>query len=252
MKYPKYLEKGMKFNRGTVIEVDKYSKFKKVWPSKWAYICKCECGKTTPSCKNDLTSGNTKSCGCIRIKGNEVKEEKNHIKIFLSNSNKFTLIDKEDYEKVKDCTWCLNDNGYAVTYINKKQTRLHRFIMDCPEDKYIDHKHHDKLDNRKENLRIVTRSQNLMNHKIQKNNTSGYSGVYWIKTMKKWKAGLAANKQWVHLGYFKNKKDAIKVRKEAEIKYLFIILAIGLNQKRIFAIKPPRCLETNIFPSPCK
>ena len=51
------------------------------------------------------------------------------------------------------------------------------------------------------------------------NNTSGITGVYWKKDRNKWGARIVVNGKCIYLGYFANKEDAIKIRKEAEIKY---------------------------------
>lgn len=50
-------------------------------------------------------------------------------------------------------------------------------------------------------------------------NTSGFKGVYWCENVGKWNAKIEFQKKKINLGYFKNKEDAIKARKEAERKY---------------------------------
>ena len=54
---------------------------------------------------------------------------------------------------------------------------------------------------------------------LNRNNTSGVIGVHWDKVIKKWRARVMLNGKSKHLGYFTNKEDAIKARKEGEIKY---------------------------------
>ena len=80
----------------------------------------------------------------------------------------------------------------------------------------LDHINRIKDDNRIENLRPCTFSQNSINKDIQKNNTSGVVGVRWHKFNKKWFSTISVNGKEKHLGYFKDKQDAIKVRLEAE------------------------------------
>ena len=58
-----------------------------------------------------------------------------------------------------------------------------------------------------------------MNHVVATNNTSGYSGVNWVKQLNKWRARITVNHNEIHLGIFDNMQDAIRARKEAEIKY---------------------------------
>jgi len=94
---------------------------------------------------------------------------------------------------------------------------MHRLVMNCPEDMDVDHIFHNTWDNRKEFLRIVTESQNQMNKTITINNTSGVPGVCMDKN--KWRARIRVNNKEIHLGYFINKEDAIKARKQGEEKY---------------------------------
>lgn len=85
--------------------------------------------------------------------------------------------------------------------------------------KYQDHKNANKHDNRKENLRDATHSQNNMNRGVQSNSTSGITGVRWDKRQQKWTAKIKINKRTISLGSYVLKEDAIKARKEAEEKY---------------------------------
>ena len=83
----------------------------------------------------------------------------------------------------------------------------------------VDHINHNGLDNRKENLRIVTHKQNKFNNPILSTNTSGVTGVSWSKQKNKWRAYITIDNKQKSLGYYFNKEDAIKARKEAEEKY---------------------------------
>ena len=89
-----------------------------------------------------------------------------------------------------------------------------------PLEKFIDHIDGDKTNNKIKNLRIANNSQNLMNRvSLAINNTSGATGVVWNKRRKKWTARITIDRFQKHLGIFANKEDAIKARKEGEIKY---------------------------------
>ena len=135
------------------------------------------------------------------------------------NEKARALIDIEDVDKVKIYKWSLNGRGYVMCRINGKRISLHRFIMNCPENMVVDHINHNKLDNRKCNLRICTQSQNTMNKRKQSNNTSEYTGVYWYKARSKWRVYITVNGKRIDLGYYDNLEEAIKVRKQAEKKY---------------------------------
>ena len=89
-----------------------------------------------------------------------------------------------------------------------------------PLENLVDHEHNPKTNNKIDNLRLANSSQN-QRHRVNlpSNNNSGVIGVCWDKRLKKWRAQIVVNKVQKHLGLFINKEDAIKVRKEAEIKY---------------------------------
>ena len=83
----------------------------------------------------------------------------------------------------------------------------------------VDHINHNIQDNRKKNLRISNNHQSSYNRGIKSNNTSGVTGIQFYKKYNKWLAEISVKGKRINLGYFENKDDAIKVRKEAEEKY---------------------------------
>lgn len=132
----------------------------------------------------------------------------------------FFIFDKEDYEKIKDYRWFLRE-GYPCANKDKtcKKMFFHRFIMNCPRNKVVDHINHNKLDNRKSNLRICSIAENSHNVVLSKNNTSGCKGVNFVKSANLWRATIQCNRKRMYIGSFKSKEEAIKARKEAEQKY---------------------------------
>ena len=99
---------------------------------------------------------------------------------------------------------------YKVGY-DKKIYRMHRLIYLMHHNtlpKYIDHIDGNPLNNRIENLREATLSQNAWNMKLSKRNKSGVKGVLWDKTNNRWYARCMANKKRYHVGYFKDLEDA--------------------------------------------
>ena len=125
------------------------------------------------------------------------------------------LIDLEDVDNIKMYKWFFD--GRYVRNSNKQ--KLHRTIIDVSEEKIIDHINHNTLDNRKSNLRICTQNDNAKNKSKQINNTSGVTGVSWYKKYEKWRVRIQVNNKDILIGYFDDKEEAIKSRKEAEIKY---------------------------------
>ncbi|MDD4411976.1 MAG: hypothetical protein PHO58_05760, partial [Bacilli bacterium] len=96
---------------------------------------------------------------------------------------------------------------------------MHRLVTSCPDDMEVDHEFHNRYDNRKEFLRIVTRSQNCMNMSLKSNNTSGVTGVCFSKSNEKWYAYIDKEGERINLGYYDNFNIAVKIRRQAEIEY---------------------------------
>ncbi len=146
--------------------------------------------------------------------------------IYLSGKNKLpVLIDDEDLEKVSKFRWYLHRNGYAVRNRSNLETstkiplKMHRLILNTPTNLTTDHINHNKLDNRKKNLRICTRIQNNFNRKRKSNNTSGLKGVHFSKVTGKWMARVGANGIRHYLGVFETKEEAFEAYKVAAQKY---------------------------------
>lgn len=133
----------------------------------------------------------------------------------ILNTGEFTLIDDEDIIKVCGHDWSKHSGGYAYGYVNNKSVLLHRFLMPLQE---VDHINRDKLDNRRCNLRYVTRAENNYNQPLRIDNTSGFKGIRWQETHKAWRARTIVNGKEIHLGYFQKLEDAIIARESAERK----------------------------------
>jgi hypothetical protein len=107
---------------------------------------------------------------------------------------------------------------YMATKISGQHFCIHRLIWvwhhgDWPEQ--LDHIDRNTLNNKIENLRSASASKNMMNRKTFKNNKSGYRGVSWHKTQKKWFAYVDADKKRKNLGYFDSLEEAANVANEA-------------------------------------
>ena len=116
----------------------------------------------------------------------------------------------------------IHSTGYRHITFMGKQHKAHRLIWlyvygYLPKE--IDHINGDRQDNRLENLREVTRSQNQYNKVIQKNTVSGIKGVSWHKKSKSWVVRLCVEKQSKNFGYFKDIELAELVALEARDKY---------------------------------
>lgn len=96
---------------------------------------------------------------------------------------------------------------------------MHRIIMQTPKDQVVDHINGNGLDNRRLNLRNVTRRENGQNRvKLPVNNTTGYRGVQRQKNGK-FAARVKKDKVIYHLGFFETVQDAAKVVKQWREKH---------------------------------
>lgn len=129
------------------------------------------------------------------------------------------LIDTDELDKFKQFnSWCVHyeassNNYYARTNQyhqgSRKTLRMHRLLFNDCQGMDIDHINHNTLDNRKCNLRCVTRSENMQNlPKTIKSNSSGIRGVSWHKQSKKWQVRVILNNKVNYLGKFDNIMDA--------------------------------------------
>lgn len=216
---------GKTFGRLTVIKqaedhVRKNGRIESQW------LCKCDCGNIIPVRTHSLTSGHTKSCGCLQKEiAKTTKKKYNTYDLtgeygigYTSKGEEF-YFDLEDYDKIKDYCWCVDKYGYVRGNVYKTKIKLHRLITDCHKDMVVDHINHNKLDNRKNNLRICDQHRNNMNRSLLPSNTSGVTGVTFDKSKNKWSAQIGYKGKNIYLGRFDFFEDAVKARKEAEEKY---------------------------------
>jgi hypothetical protein len=154
-------------------------------------------------------------------KVNEYKQFDDYSILYVKYKSeiKEIIIDNEDLNRVINYkySWHVNwshrtQSFYAMAtkYLGKIPDRpmyetvyLHRFIMEVDNSIDVDHFNHNTLDNRKNNLIIKDRSNNLMNRRgINKNNTSGERNVSWNSKLNKWLVQLQINGKNTCLGKF--------------------------------------------------
>ena len=133
---------------------------------------------------------------------------------------KYALVDDEDFEVLSKHKWHF-DGMYARRhdYPTGERIRLHRAILEPKFNEEIDHINRNKLDNRRSNLRIVDASQNRMNRPLQSNNKSGFRGVSWLVSRKRWVARIKFYNKIKVLKYTKDKTEAARIYNEAALKY---------------------------------
>lgn len=161
------------------------------------------------------------------------------------------LVDASDLERVQGFKWyavrqgCCR-RGKQYTYdthivcarINHRTTYLHRFLLDAPRGKVVDHVNGNPLDNRRANLRICERSQNNANSRVPSNSSSGYKGVGLYKpkswTVAKWRAQIQKDGVKKVIGYFDSAEDAAKAYDEEAVRMFGEFAKTNASMRRAF------------------
>ena len=128
------------------------------------------------------------------------------------------IIDRDDYALLSRYTWLKGKRGYPVTSINRKSITLHRFLLDFPDGYDIDHISGDKLDNRRLNLRVCTHQQNMCNQKMRNTNSTGFTGVSYLKNARAYEAYVHCHGKKHHLGLHATPEATARARDHAARK----------------------------------
>ena len=150
---------------------------------------------------------------------NEIIEYDTYAEIILYNRQceeiGRALIDLDDINKCKNIKWHISKNYVCNTQVGS----LHRFITNCTDDMVVDHINHNKLDNRKSNLRICTIYQNSMNLKTESYNKCNFRGISIEENRsKKYRVRLQVNHKTISK-YFYTMTDAIRYKIAIDIFY---------------------------------
>ena len=194
---------GQRFGRLVVIrDSGKKKKRDTLW------VCQCDCGNKKEVRGYLLRNGNTRSCGCFqkdRARENALRDVTGEVfgRLTVVEQNNGRKKDKKTYKCVCSC-------GKHVIVTQSDLVTKNTKSCGCLF-----------LEGNKEGTKVHAISEK---RKINKNNTSGHKGVYWIKKRKKWQAAIGFNKKLIILGHYENKQDAINARKEAEEKYFKPVL----------------------------
>ncbi len=134
------------------------------------------------------------------------------------------IIDSDDADRVAERCWVLSKRGYPVATVRQKPIRqavyLHHFLLGHPlSGMVVDHINGNRLDNRKSNLRVCRRGENMRNIKRKKNNTSGQAGVRRYGRHGRWLARIMIDRREIHLGCFDSYDAAVSARLAGELKY---------------------------------
>lgn len=175
------------------------------------------------------------------------------------------FIDKEDLEKVKYHKWRIS-HGHVVTGLPPKgdQRDLSHIILDIPKEedyKVVDHKDGNALNNKKENLRICSQSENVLNKSFMSTNSSGFIGVSHQKDRNRYDPEIRRGKIRCHLGYQKTLREAVYARylaegivfgefcneEEHEKKYLYTRYLNEDTKKRIYSTVKEKLINKGLW-----
>jgi hypothetical protein len=135
----------------------------------------------------------------------------------------YALVDRSDFEVVSKYFWSNDGHGYAQGNVEKingrwRPVKLHVFLMNRVHAKdglEVDHCNRQRRDNRRRNLRVVTKTGNMWNASTHRDNKTGIRGVSWLRKRKKYHARITVNKKVYILGDFKTKDEAGEAYDEA-------------------------------------
>jgi hypothetical protein len=127
----------------------------------------------------------------------------------------FAVIDREDIPLINDRNWAAARLGSRkMVYAQANATKdkpyalMHRIILGVTDERQVDHKDLDPLNNRKSNLRIATHSQNQQNTAVRMNSRTGFKGVRYVPRSKLWVARICVNRRRISLGCFHSPEEA--------------------------------------------
>ena len=153
-------------------------------------------------------------------------------RIILLTKGLVAIVSPEDYERLAKYKWHSARHGRSVyaqhgTGSAKRGRRrghlvmMHREVMGVEDDRLVDHRNHNGLDNRRSNLRIATWEENCWNkRKPIGESSSRFKGAMWDKRRSQWQVQIGHNGKKIFIGYFDDEEEAARAY-DAKAKELF-------------------------------
>lgn len=148
------------------------------------------------------------------------------------------LYDKRDQELISRYSWSLHSQGYAQTTINGKTVLMHRLILGIVDkpDIEVDHRFHNRLDNRRSKIRPCTHSENRRNaRKLKESAHSQYKGIY--NDLGRWHVQIMQDEKVKNLGRYNNEITAAKVYDNRAIEifkeYAFVNFESSMEARQL-------------------
>lgn len=130
--------------------------------------------------------------------------------IITTAAGRQILVDTEDVPRLSRYTWCVEGTGYAMSRSGGNAIKMHRFLLDASKGNFVDHINGNRLDNRKQNLRICKKQQNEFNAKVRADSTTGFRGVSFEKRRHKYRAYITIDQKQQHIGSFDTAEAAAR------------------------------------------
>ena len=135
----------------------------------------------------------------------------------MSGRQHLVRLDETDAPLLGCYTWRVRRGGYVVRAYGGKSIFLHRLVLAAQDGQVVDHINGDKLDNRRENLRLCTVAQNSQNQSLRATNTSGFKGVRRNAAAGKWEALIRHAGRRIYLGLFDDPRVAAHAYNRAAV-----------------------------------
>ncbi len=142
------------------------------------------------------------------------------MKVIQLTRGHVTVVDDDQFEKLAQYRWHTSGSGYAIRFVggrkNHRIIHIHREIFGTvPDGMEIDHINMNRMDNRRENLRLATRQQNRFNQNVRIDNKLRLKGINYIPSINKYRARISMNGATKDLGCHQTVEGAIMAHRLA-------------------------------------
>jgi hypothetical protein len=158
-------------------------------------------------------------CRNYKPKPAEPDESDDTVRRIPLSNGQFVIVDAADYEWLSQYTWTMIAAGYAGRNEKGKLVLMHRQIMNPPKGMVVDHIDGGILNNRRSNLRICTREQNVRNSAKRRHAASRYKCVGFDKKLGRWFARFRYKSMHLWLGYFDDEAEAARAYDRKAVEY---------------------------------